>query len=254
MSSLRLRQAGLRGRNGWRVAPLDLYIEAASTVLLLGPNGAGKSSLLRMLLGLEREAVGEVTIGDRDVRRLTPMQRAALLSWLPQQSEAVEPMQGVAWVAAGRYRFGEPAAVAEAAARRLLDGWGLGHLADRFTHELSGGEQQRLRIAALAAQEADWWLLDEPTNHLDPAARAAVVSQLGATGGGAAGRILATHDLTLLHAFPNARLLGLRAGEWQFDLTADADGLAEHLSALYETPVAEHQTDRERWYFFAGGS
>ena len=227
-------------------------MEGGETVLLLGPNGAGKSSLLRLLLGLERDSVGEVSVGDLSLRALSPLQRAAHLAWLPQQTEAVEPMRAVEWVASGRFRFGEPAAVAERVAAARLQAWGLEHLSERFTHELSGGELQRLRIASLAAQEAAWWLLDEPTNHLDPAARAAVVAQLCAAESPPVGRVVATHDLALLTAFPKARLLGLREGRISFDLRADSDGLAARLSELYATPVTEHVGAGARWFFFAG--
>ena len=92
VSLLELHNAALRSREGWRVAPLSLSLDGGRPVLLVGPNGAGKSSLLRLLLGLERRAAGRVTVGGLDVAKLAPLQRAAHLSWLPQHSDAVEPM------------------------------------------------------------------------------------------------------------------------------------------------------------------
>lgn len=252
MSSLQLRAAALRASTGWRVAPLTLDFELGRPLLLVGPNGAGKSSLMRLLLGLEAKAEGLVTVGGAEVRRLPPKQRAARLAWLPQLSDAVEPMRAVEWVAAARFRFDESAAASEEVARAILTEAGLGQLADRYTDTLSGGELQRIRIASLTAQAADWWCLDEPTNHLDPSARGAVVRQLAAATTPQRGLVVATHDLTLLHAFPEARIIGLRQGELAFDLPCNNDGLAAALTTLYATPVRELAVDGRRWFFFAG--
>jgi iron complex transport system ATP-binding protein len=252
VSLLELHNAALRSREGWRVAPLSLSLEAGRPVLLVGPNGAGKSSLLRLLLGLEPRAAGRVTVGGLDVAKFAPLQRAAHLSWLPQQADAVEPMRAVEWVTAARFRFGEPAATAEGRALALLAASGLEHLAERQTDELSGGEIQRLRIASLHAQEAAWWCLDEPTNHLDPSARGAVTRQLAAACEPGRGLIIATHDLALLHAFPQARVLGLRDGKIAFDQHCTSASLGPDLSELYQTRVREQAVDGQRWYYFAG--
>ena len=252
MNGLELHNAALRSQAGWRVAPLSLSLEAGRPVLFLGPNGAGKSSLMRLLLGLEPRAAGRVTVGGLDVAKLPPLQRAAHLSWLPQHSDAVEPMRAVEWVAAARFRFGEPAAIAERHARALLAASGLGHLAERETDELSGGEIQRLRIASLHAQEAAWWCIDEPTNHLDPSARGAVSRQLAASCEPGRGLVVATHDLALLHAFPQARIIGLRDGKIVFDQHCTSPSLGPDLSELYQTTVREQAVDGQRWYYFAG--
>lgn len=252
MSLLELQAAGLRAASGWRLAPLTLDLEPGRPVLLVGPNGAGKSSLIRLLLGLDSMSVGRVRVGGVDLRQLPPGRRAALLSWLPQLSDAVEPMRAIEWVAAARFRFEENAAASEQAAHAVLRISGLEHLAHRYTDELSGGELQRLRIASLQAQAADWWCLDEPTNHLDPAARAAVVRQLTLALTPERGLLVATHDLTLLHALPTARVLGLQQGELAFDLPCDHPTLGDRLRTLYGTPVREHALDGRRWFFFAG--
>jgi len=252
LSAIELHAAALRSARGWRVAPLSLSLEAGRPVLLVGPNGAGKSSLLRLLLGLEPRAAGRVTVGGLEVGKLAPLQRAAHLSWLPQHSDAVEPMRAVEWIAAARFRFGEAAVAAERQARALLAASGLEHLAERQTDELSGGEIQRLRITSLHAQEAAWWCLDEPTNHLDPSARGAVTRQLAAACEPGRGLIVATHDLALLHAFPGARVIGLRDGRIAFDQSCTSPSLGSDLSELYQTRVREQAIDGQRWYYFAG--
>ena len=252
MSAIELHAAALRSARGWRGAPLSLSLEAGRPVLLVGPNGAGKSSLLRLLLGLEPRAAGRVTVGGLEVGKLAPLQRAAHLSWLPQHSDAVEPMRAVEWISAARFRFGEAAVAAERQARALLAVSGLEHLAERQTDELSGGEIQRLRITSLHAQEAAWWCLDEPTNHLDPSARGAVTRQLAAACEPGRGLVVATHDLALLHAFPDARVIGLRDGRIAFDQSCTSPSLGSDLSELYQTRVREQAIDGQRWYYFAG--
>lgn len=225
---------------------ISLGVSAGERIGIVGRNGDGKSTLLRLMGGTEEPDTGAVT------------REGGLTVGFVRQDDALDPAATIRAELVGGRADHEWAG--DAIVREVLDGL-LGGVAmgrfpdglDTIIGPLSGGERRRIALAKALIERPELLLLDEPTNHLDPAARAAVASQLGATGGAAAGRIFATHDLTLLHAFPNARLLGLRAGQCRFDLTADAAGLAEHLSALYETPVAEHQTDRGRWYFFSGG-
>jgi ABC-type cobalamin/Fe3+-siderophores transport system ATPase subunit len=115
-------------------------------------------------------------------------------------------------VAAARYRHREGAARRREKAREALDGLGLGAFADRPMRALSGGEAQRVRLAALVAQEAAWWLLDEPMNHLDPAVRLELCDVLGGCVAAGTSVVVVSHDLALLPHLGDAWVVVLRDG------------------------------------------
>lgn len=79
-----LRAAEVTRRLGNLFALREVSVEARRGELtaIIGPNGAGKSTLLRLLAGLETPSSGEVSLGGRDVQRLSRRERAAALSFL----------------------------------------------------------------------------------------------------------------------------------------------------------------------------
>lgn len=162
---------GLRARYGTREAlcGVDGEIRAGRLTALLGPNGSGKTTLLRALAGLHPPAGGEIRLNGLDGTAMTARERARHVAYLPQQHRAVFPLTVREAVLTGRAgRFGwRPAPRDWAVVDRVLREVGLEPLADRPYTEVSGGEQQRVLIARLLAQEAPILLLDEPTAHLD---------------------------------------------------------------------------------------
>jgi zinc/manganese transport system ATP-binding protein len=146
---------------------LDLRIEPGEFVAVLGPNGSGKSSLLKAVLGLVPLTRGHVLVGGRPVRRGN-----AHIGYVPQhRGLAVDaPLRGADFVqlALDGHRWGPPAPrryrrrVAE-----LLAAVEAEHLADQPVGLLSGGEQQRLRIAQALATDPQVLLCDEPLLSLD---------------------------------------------------------------------------------------
>jgi iron complex transport system ATP-binding protein len=135
----------------------------------LGPNGAGKTSLLKALAGL-LPFEGRVSWGGRELWRIDPLERAKIMSYVPQRSllDAGLTVQEV--VEQGRYchgpgigRNGADKVAVEAAliATHLQE-----QRARRYT-QLSGGEQRRVLLARALATEAPLLLLDEPTASLD---------------------------------------------------------------------------------------
>ncbi|MDQ2911538.1 MAG: ATP-binding cassette domain-containing protein [Actinomycetota bacterium] len=158
---------------------LDLRVERGELVALLGPSGSGKSTLLHLAAGLDRPSAGEVRVAGRSLSRLDDAglagYRAKELA-LVFQGGNLWPMLSarenvlVSQRLAGRE---EPGAADEALA--------LFGLADRAQHRagtLSGGEQQRVAIAAAAARRAPLVLADEPTAELDEHNEAIVLKEL----------------------------------------------------------------------------
>jgi iron complex transport system ATP-binding protein len=215
---------------------VELGVRSGELVAIVGPNGAGKTTLLRAALGLARPSAGHATLDSRDVRSMTPRERAAKLAWLPQHPRFGEPLTATEVVAAARYRFAENRALSTDAAQRALLRAGAGGLAERLVTELSGGERQRVALAALLAQEAPLLLLDEPANHLDPAQQIDAYELIGALWRDGLGILCVTHDVNLLAHVGDSdrvRVVGLCDGRIRFDLSYDSPELPGELGKLF---------------------
>jgi ABC-type lipoprotein export system ATPase subunit len=152
---------------------LDVTVAAGELAAIVGPSGSGKTTFLRLVAGADRPAAGELSVFGvelesaaagvvRDHRTSTvgvveQHYRRALSPYVPVR-EIVELPLAVRGVA-GRERR---ARVAE-----LLEGLGLAGREEARTYELSGGEQQRVAIAAALAPRPRLLLADEPTGELD---------------------------------------------------------------------------------------
>lgn len=181
---------------------VSFSIAAGELVLVVGPSGSGKTTLLGVAAGLLKADHGEVETHGVRVDRATPralralraqaigsvFQRPSLLGGLTAR-ENVLLMASVA---------GMRPADAQVQAQRLLDRLGVGALANRFPHELSGGEEQRVGIARALVHRPAVILADEPTASLDYGsgeAIARVFASLAAEGQAAV--LISTHDLRL---------------------------------------------------------
>jgi energy-coupling factor transport system ATP-binding protein len=153
---------------------VSLELERGEVVLLLGRSGSGKSTLLRALSGLVPHFhggrfSGSVVVSGRDTREVLPAALAGDVATLFQDPEDQIIFDSVAnEVAFGPENLGASAEQALGRAREALAAVGAEHLLGRATRELSGGELQRVCLAAALALEPDLLLLDEPTSQLDP--------------------------------------------------------------------------------------
>ena len=179
------------------VDSIDLTAAPGELVTLIGPSGCGKSTTLRLVAGLDRPDAGTIRIaGDvvADARRFQEPERRRV--GLVFQDHALFPHLTVAQnVAFGLNRI--PRGERQARVVEVLDLVRLGHLAARYPHELSGGEQQRVALARALAPRPAVVLMDEPFSSLDESLRAqvradtvAVLRETGTTG------MLVTHDQT----------------------------------------------------------
>jgi len=169
---------------------VSLRIESGEVIALLGSSGSGKSTLLRALSGLVPHFhggcfSGRVVVDGRDTRDVRPAELAGTVATVFQDPED----QVVMTIAANEVAFGLENLGTEAAeiwptASRSLAAVDALHLHDRKLVELSGGELQRVCLAAALALEPQLLLLDEPTSQLDSEAAAlflAAVARLGNT-------------------------------------------------------------------------
>ena len=186
-------------RYGGVVAACALRLEAepGELLTLIGPSGCGKSTTLRLVAGLERPDEGTICIADEvvaDRRHWQPPERRRV--GLVFQDHALFPHLTVAKnIAFGLDKL--PRAERSRRVGEVLDMVRLGHLASRYPHELSGGEQQRVALARALAPKPAVVLLDEPFSNLDDNLRTkvradtvAVLREAGTTA------MLVTHDQT----------------------------------------------------------
>ncbi|MFZ9949832.1 MAG: ABC transporter ATP-binding protein [Gemmobacter sp.] len=159
---------------------ISLRIGRGETVGLVGPSGSGKSSLLMLMGGLERATGGEVRALGQD---LTAMDEDALARFrmgnmgiVFQSFHLIPTMTALENVATPLELAGRADAF-EAAAAALV-AVGLGHRADHYPAQLSGGEQQRVALARATAPAPAILLADEPTGNLDQANGAAIMDLL----------------------------------------------------------------------------
>lgn len=174
---------------------VSFEVGAGEVVGLIGPNGAGKTTMMRAALGLLPAT------GSSSLTALPQRERAKAAAWLPQAREIAWPVSVETVVALGRSPYlagGRKLSEADhAAVARALDHMGLTDFAHRDATALSGGEQARVLIARVLAQDAPLIMADEPVAGLDPAHQfglMAVFSTLAASGKSV---LVSIHDLGL---------------------------------------------------------
>lgn len=240
--SLEEMSVDVRGRT--LLDDVSLRVAPGELVALVGPNGAGKTTLIRAVLGLSGGVSGSAKLAGRECSGLRGRERAAFAAWLPQQALVTEPITALELVSSARFRFDEPLSQSLSAAREALERLGASAFAGRPVTQLSGGEQQRVALAALAAQDAPLLLLDEPANHLDPAQQIATYKLIGELWREGRAVLCVTHDLNLLRfASPDAsrvRVVGMSAGRIDFECALNAPELAASFAALFGVRVAVH--------------
>nr|WSZ94334.1 ABC transporter permease [Streptomyces sp. NBC_00857] len=172
---------------------LTLDAGPGTTIAVVGPNGAGKTTLLRALLGLTPRAHAELRLGDLDVTSLPPHRRG--VAWVPQNGALFPHLSALANTAYGLRAHGVRRAEARRSAQEWLDRLGVGHLAHRRPHQVSGGQAQRVALARALAARPRLLLLDEPLAALDQTTRARVRHTLrGHLDGFGGVCLIVTHD------------------------------------------------------------
>ncbi len=166
------------------LADFSVSLHAGEFVLVVGPSGAGKSTFLRCLNGLVPHFyggrwAGHVNVLGRDPVLLAPRGMADLVGFVFQDPEAQFVVDTVEdELAFAMENFALPAATMRKRVEEVLDQMGIAHLRSRRINTLSGGEKQRVAIAAVLALQPEVLVLDEPTSQLDPQAAEEVLVAL----------------------------------------------------------------------------
>lgn len=237
MAALAIHEGALSfgERTLWR--DLELTVEPGEFLAVLGANGSGKTSLLRAILGQQRLDTGSIEVGGQPVRR-----GDRRIGYIPQQRliTAGTPLRGRDLVTLGLngHRFGLP--VTSAADRERVDAAITAVGASAYSEQpmggLSGGEQQRLRVAQAIVSDPVLLLADEPLTSLDLAHQhgvAELIDEQRRTGGAAV--VFVTHDVNPVLGMVD-RVLYLAEGRFTIG-EPDEVLRSEVLSRLYGAPV-----------------
>ncbi len=194
--------------------PISFEVKSGQTVAIVGASGSGKSTLLGLLAGLDQVSDGQIFLDDEPLHEMDEEQRAQLRGakvgfifqsfMLVQSLTAIENVMLPAEIAG----FDD----AREQAKSILEQVGLGHRANHYPNQLSGGEQQRVAIARAFIGKPKILFADEPTGNLDAANSEKIEKllfelnrDLGTT------LVLVTHDEQL--AQHCQRQLTMQAGE-----------------------------------------
>jgi zinc/manganese transport system ATP-binding protein len=236
-AAISLRGAELRrgGRVLW--SDLDFDIAPGEFVAVLGPNGAGKTSLLKVLLGLVPLSRGTVLVGGRE-----PHRGSSLVGYIPQQKGFDTDLgargRDLVQLGVDGHRFGRPWSRADVRDRvdAAIDAVGASGYADSPIGRLSGGEQQRLRVAQALLGDPAVLLCDEPLLSLDLNHQRGVVELIDARRRSAdTAVVFVTHEINPVLPYVD-RILYLVDGRWTAG-TVDEVMTSERLSQLYGVPV-----------------
>ncbi|GIG28567.1 metal ABC transporter ATP-binding protein [Cellulomonas marina] len=232
---LALRGAALAygDRTAW--SGLDLEVARGEFVTVLGPNGSGKTSLLRAVLGLQPLTGGTLHVLGRSARR-----GSRAVGYVPQQRlvDPVTPVRARDLVRLGidGDRWGLGGRRHRARVDELLEAVGATAYADVPLGLLSGGEQQRVRIAQALGSSPALLLCDEPLLSLDLARQEEVTALIDATRRTTGTAVVfVTHEINPVLPYTDRVLYLAPAGH---AVGTPADVLTgEHLSRLYGTRV-----------------
>lgn len=145
-----------------------LTVREGEFLVVMGPSGCGKSTLLRVLSGLTIPTKGQVHIDGEpvtgpSVERAVVFQDYSLFPWLTARENVTVSLQQAARHRTKKLKKKELAALAE----QYLALVQLGHAADKYPGQLSGGMRQRVAIARALTMNPAVLLADEPTGNLD---------------------------------------------------------------------------------------
>jgi len=214
-----------------------LTVDAGQYVSVIGPNGAGKTTLVKCIDRLLPGGSGEIRVFGRPLGEYPQKELARRVGYVPQADGRLFPFTVEQFVTMARYPYFSPfASVAQEDRRAVveaLDRTGTAEFAQRQIGTLSGGERQKVFLAAALAQQPDVLLLDEPTTFLDYHHQEEirrllleVNRQLGVT------ILSVTHDVNHA-ALESDTVVALREGQVVFDGPPGEVMRPETLSEIY---------------------
>lgn len=158
---------------------IDFHIEEGSCVGLIGESGSGKSTLSRLILGLEKPDDGEIKIEDKPVKKWIKENKGKMSVVFQDYTSSANPNFTVKEVISEPLlALGQKENI-DKIVEELLEKVGLPtNLVDRYPHELSGGQMQRVCIARAISTKPKFMVLDEAISALDVSIQAQILELL----------------------------------------------------------------------------
>jgi putative ABC transport system ATP-binding protein len=161
---------------------LSMDVKAGELIAIIGPSGSGKTTLLNIVGGLDTATAGSVQVGDTSVTSLSVTQlvnyRRKIVGHIFQTLNLIPTLTAKENIEFSMIASGVPRADRKQRVQELLETVGLQDRARHKPEELSGGEQQRIALAAALSNDAPVLLADEPTGELDTVNAKIVVDYL----------------------------------------------------------------------------
>ncbi|MDR2521595.1 MAG: ABC transporter ATP-binding protein, partial [Spirochaetaceae bacterium] len=215
------------------ISDISLTVHKGEFVGLIGPNGSGKSTVLKTLYRALVPDEGTASFDGANLLTMKPREAARKIGVVGQENEVPFDFLVDEIVAMGRSPhkklFDIDTKEDAAIVRHALEHMGMETMAKRNYRHLSGGEKQRVLIARVIAQEADFLVLDEPTNHLDISYQLQIfdfVKRLGVT------VLSAIHDLNMAALYCD-RVYVLKEGRIVLSGTPEEVFTPEHIYEIY---------------------
>ncbi len=217
---------------------VSLRIQKGDFVFFVGRTGAGKSTLIKLLTREVSQTQGSVRLQGRELGELRSRDIPGLrreMGIVPQDF-ALLPRKRV-WenVAYAMRAVGHTRSEVRRKVPEILDHVNIGHRADAYPHQLSGGEQQRVAIARALINNPPLLIADEPTGNLDPDHSWEIMELLKSLNLKGTTVLVASHDMMVIHRMER-RIVTMEAGRIIEDTERTAQPRFEVANKAYSTP------------------
>jgi cell division transport system ATP-binding protein len=193
---------------------VSLHIEKGEFVFLVGPSGSGKSTFIRLLIKELEPDRGRVSVGGRDLAALRRWKIPYLrrnIGCVFQDFKLLPNKTAFENVMYALLVTGSANADSKKKAMEILNLVGLGHKAESFPTQMSGGEQQRVSIARAFVNHPPLLIADEPTGNLDPETSMGIMQLLYRINKTGTTVLMATHDREMVDRM-RRRVIALEEG------------------------------------------
>jgi iron complex transport system ATP-binding protein len=219
---------------------ISFDVRLGESMAIVGPNGAGKTTLLKCLNRILVGGSGEIVLAGRPLASYSRKQIARWMSYVPQADTQAVAFTVEQFVLMGRYPYLSPFSPVgrsdREAVREAMAQTGTSAFADRLLGTLSGGERQKVYLAAALAQGAPIMLLDEPTTFLDYHHQDEIAGLLAHTAATTdRTTVSVSHDVNRA-ALASDRIVALRDGRVVFDGRPEEIMRPDELRRIYASP------------------
>lgn len=219
---------------------VSFHFNRGECLCLLGPNGTGKTTLLKCLFNEQHPQQGRITLDGKEIRHMSPKERATRLAYVSQSSRMSFPYSVEEVVLMGRVAHMRLGSAVSREDRRIawemMERLGIRHMAGENFQILSGGERQMVLIARALTQQADYLILDEPTAALDYCNQVKILNMIRSLSRDGYGILMTSHFPD--HAFLVCNKAALLKGGHVLAFGAPEEIVTtKSLTELYGVPV-----------------